>query len=343
MLQFFDLYYSGLPDALRSISQLPKVRYEFGEFENEKSKRMALYEMCTGDVVMLLDSDELIIDIKRNELDNFIQSDRSVACSTFNNLTRRDCLIGEPTKKYIFFKRQAIGALEHLNYTWLIGVDQAKPDQALLYETPVMDMAHLTLMRSPYFNTVKYCFYTRLYYYSRGRHDQLDKLFGLPFGDLLNKNLSAEDVKDLFRRSIPALLNFSVDVPIVKRILPTIGPRFDRIAPITFLSGDQRVSLLTAADSYHYLEIPKHLKHGEEVRFSFLTHDIEELTAEILIHDYAACTRIEHSLEIFATGDVHGSFTLSADAAGLFGALIGFKAKCSEWGVGTITQFEIKP
>ncbi len=343
ILQFFDLYYSGLPEALRTISQLPKVRYEFGEFENEKSKRMALYDMCRSDVVMLLDSDELIVDINKDELEKFFQSDKKVACSSFNNLVRRDCLIGEPTKKFIFFKRQEIGALEHLNYTWLIGVDQEKPDRALMYDPPVMEMAHLTLMRSPYFNTVKYCFYTRLYYYSRGKYDQLDKLFDLPFDTLLSKGLRPEEIKDIFRRSIPALINFPLEAPLFRRTLPTIGPKFDRIAGITFLTEDQRVTVLTSVESYHYLNIPKDLVAGDEVHFSFLAHDIEAIEAEMIIHSYAACTKLAITMEIFGTGEVHGSYVLPDDAARLFGTLIGFKAQCGEWGVGAITQFVIEP
>ena len=55
MLKYFDLYYEGLPQALRAIAGRSKVRYEFGTFENEKAKQVALYEMCKHDIVMLLD------------------------------------------------------------------------------------------------------------------------------------------------------------------------------------------------------------------------------------------------------------------------------------------------
>jgi hypothetical protein len=342
ILEFFDLYYSGLPEALRRISGLSKVRYEYGEFENEKSKRMALYDMCCSDVVMLLDSDELIIDINKDELEKFFHSDKKVACSSFSNLTRRDCLIGKPTRKYIFFKRQDIGAEEHLNYTWLVGVDQGKPNPELMYEPPVMDMAHLTLMRSPYFSMVKYCFYTRLYYYSRGMHDQLDKVFGLTFDTLSSKGLSADEVKNIFRRSIPALINFPAEAPLVKSTLPSIGARFDRVAAMTFLTDDQHVTVLTSVDSYHYLNIPKHLLSDDEVHFSFLMHDIEQIEVEVIVNSFTACTKPGVKLEQFASGEVHGSFVLPDNSASLFGTLIGFKAKCSEQGVGTITQFVIK-
>jgi glycosyltransferase involved in cell wall biosynthesis len=342
ILQYFDLYYSGMPEALREISRRPKVRYEYREFENEQSKRIALYEMCRSDVVMLLDSDELIVDIDKDELERFLRSNKKVACSSFNNLVRRDCLISNPTKKFIFFKRQQITAREHLDYTWLIGVDQQKPNQEFMYDRPVMNIAHVTLMRSPYFNIVKYCFYTRLYFYSRGMHDQLAKLFGRPFEALSSVGMRPEEIKEIFRRSSPALINFSVDAPLVRSTLPTIGPSYDQIAPITYLAESQRVTVLGSVESYHYLNVPQHLLSGDTVHFSFLTHDIEDIQAEIIIHSYADCTKLAIKLEVSGSGEVHGSFVLPHDSAKLFGTLIGFKAIRCDRGVGAITQFVLK-
>ena len=283
---------------MRKIAGLPKVRYKFGTFENEKSKRIALYEMCNFDVVMLLDLDELIIDIHRDELDKFLQSDKKVAGASFNNLVRSNYLIDKPTTKFIFFKRQDISAAEHLNYTWLVGVDQAKTNEEFKYRLPVMEIAHLTLMRSPYFNMVKYCFYSRLYYYSRGMHDQLGRLFGRPFEMLSNKGLSGNEIKDIFRRSLPALMNFPVETPLFETDLPTIDSNFDQIADIRFLTEDQRVLVLHSVELYHYVDIPKHLLSGDEVHFSFLTRDIEAIEAEVIIHNYAACTTLAIELDI---------------------------------------------
>ena len=206
-----------------------------------------------------------------------------------------------------------------------------------------MEIAHLTLMRSPYFNMVKYCFYSRLYYYSRGMHDQLDKLFGRPFEALSNKGLSPNEIKDIFRRSIPALINFPEEAPLFETALPTIDARFDQIADIMFLTEDQRVLVLNWVESYHYMDIPKHLLAGDEVHFSFLMRDIEAIEAEIIIHNYADRTTLALELDIDEAGEVHGSFVLPYDAAGLFGTVIKFKAGCDDpEGVGTITQFIIK-
>jgi len=343
MLGYFGLYYHGLPEALRKIAALPKVRYEFGTFENERSKRIALYNMCQFDVVMLLDSDELITDIDRDELENFYQSDKKVACALFNNHVRSNYLIHEPGKKFIFFKRSDISAEEHLNHTWLVGVDQAQPDIGLRYNPPVMTVAHLTLMRSPYFNVVKYCFYTRLYYYRREMHDQLEKLFGHPFEALAKKGLGPDEIKDIFRRSLPALINFPADTPVFEVAVASMDSRFDQVADVTFLTEDKLVPVLESVVSYHYVDIPGHLRSGDAVHFSFLTRDIEEIEAEFLVHNYAACKTLPAKLEIPQAGEVHGSFVLSDDAAGLFGTLIRFKAKCKErGGAGTISQFAIK-
>ena len=125
MLKYFDLYYSDQPEVLRKISGLSKVRYEFGTFENEKSKRIALNQMCNFDVVMLLDSDELIVDIHRDEMEKFFQSDKKVACSSFNNLVRSNCLITNPPKS-TFFSNVWVSARRSIYTThgWLASIRQ---------------------------------------------------------------------------------------------------------------------------------------------------------------------------------------------------------------------------
>lgn len=343
MLKYFDLHYQGLPEPLREIAKRPKVRYEFRIFENEKAKRIALYEMCLHELVMLLDSDELIVAINKEELERFRQSDKAVASAGFNNLVRSNCRIGGPTAKFIFFKRSDVNAEEHLNYTWLVGVDQEKPNAELMYRPPIMEMAHLTLMRSPYFNVVKYCFYTRLFYYSRAMHDQEDRLFGQPFEALAGMGLELAEIKDIFRRSLPALINFPENESLTRISLPTINPMLDRLMGNQFLSGNQRVRLLNSVESHHYLKVPEHLRAGDAVHISFTIRDIDSVEVTLVIHDYQARTSIPFELETPRAGEVHGTCVLSVDAAKLFGALIKFKARCSDPNrAGTITNFAIK-
>ena len=71
--------------------------------------------------------------------------------------------------------------------------------------------------------------------------------------------------------------------------MPTIDSRFDRISNVTFLTGDQRVHRPEFGPSpSHYLDIPRHLRAGDEMHFSFLTRDIESVEAEFIVNDYTS-------------------------------------------------------
>jgi hypothetical protein len=342
MLKNFGLYYENCPGPLKAISNLPKVRYEYVKFKNEKEKRLYLYEMCTHDIVMLLDSDEIIIDIKPLEVKRFFESNKSVAYSTFYNLARRDCIVGLPTKKYIFFKRNEISALEHLNYTWLVGVQQDEPDRKKMYDISIMDIAHLTLMRSPFFNMVKFCFYTRLYFYTKGMFDQLDKLFGISFSDIRLKELTPVNVQDIFRKSIPALVNFPLEAPLIKCILPNLGLEFDTSTHINFLTEQDEIKVLDSVESFHYIDVPKALDKGDRFTVSFKTRGISTVLLKLIAHGFSSKEEQELLIEISANGDASATFTLPFDKKHLFGVLLCFNAKCNETGIGTIKSFIFK-
>jgi hypothetical protein len=342
LLKYFDLYYMEAPEPLRRIIQLPKVRYRYGSFENERVKRIALYEMCRFDLVMLLDADELVVDFNRDELEKFWQSEKEVACASFKNLVRSNCLIGLPTQKFIFFKRKNISPAEHLNYTWLVGVEQQEPRQELMYPQPLMDVAHLTLMRSVHSNLVKYCFYSRLYYYSRKMYDQLDKIFGLPFASIGDKGLDAEAMKAIFRRSTPALINFPEQDGLVKITLPTIGKKLEAFDQRHYLTADETVQVLNSIESYHYISVPAHLRAGDTVHFSFTAQNLHKIELEARVHTYSTCHRLSISPTRDPSGAVHGQFALPSDAARLFGVILGFKTTCGGQGAGLISDFKIK-
>ena len=201
LLKLLDLFYEKMPPALETVVKKPKVRYEYRLFENEQAKRIALYEMCRGDIVMLLDFDELVTTIHHEDIDAFMDSDKSVGSACFQNHVRSNIVSVEDTRKMIFFKRSTISALQHLNFTWLVGINQEKPDLNIVFQKPLVDVAHLTLMRSPYHSTVKYCFYTRLFYYSKGPLNQINRLFGKPFDDISALNISITDLEIYLRRT----------------------------------------------------------------------------------------------------------------------------------------------
>ena len=159
-------------------------------------------------------------------------------------------MINERTSKFIFFKRQEITAGQHLNYTWLVGVDQEKPNADLMYQAPVMEMAHLTLMRSRISTSSNTASTQGCIITAERCPDQLDKLFGRPFEALTAKGLSQQEIKDIFRRSLPALINFPTEAPLVATSLPTIDARFDNVADIGFLTHDQRVRVLDSVNHF---------------------------------------------------------------------------------------------
>jgi tetratricopeptide (TPR) repeat protein len=342
ILTEFGLHYDGVPDALRGIVALDKVRYEYRTFENEKSKRMALYEMCRCDIVMLLDSDELITGIDADAIAEFKASAMAVAPARIHNHVRSAVLTDKDKRKFIFFKRALIGALEHLNYTWLVGVEQAAPDQSIMFQTPLMDMAHLTLMRSPFFNVVKFCFYTRLYFYSRGNTEELTRLFGIPFAELHEIGLDIERIKEIFRRSTPALVNFTEMAPL-QPADGTLETRFDDVLDLTPIGDASEVVILGRVESYHYLDLPPYLRAGDTVHFSCDAANITALDARIVIHNGQECRTLPCEIGPRQGDLLTGHFTLPFATANLFGTLIHFKAPAAQdRQIGRITNFRLK-
>lgn len=342
ILQEFDLLYKEAPEPLKHILSREKIKYSYSVFENEKEKRIALYEMCSCDIVMLLDSDELTIGVDQDAINEFLSSPMSVAPARIHNHVRSATLIKKDTRKFIFFKRNDVTAIDHLNYTWLVGVEQSKPNEEIMFRTPLMEIAHLTLMRSPFFNIVKYCFYTRLYFYSRNMMDDLTKLFGIPFEEVRSSGLDYKDVKEIFRRSIPALINFTSTAPL--HYDPSaLDNKYDDVIDSTSITETPEFFLLGRVNSYHYLNLPTHLLAGDVVHLSWQTDNVESLEVNIQIHNRMACETLSCEVEAIEGNVWTGRFTLPFDTSDLFGTLIHFKATTAQAKqVGRIKNFLIK-
>jgi tetratricopeptide (TPR) repeat protein len=346
MLKYFDMYYEEPPGPLKAILARPKVRYEYGTFENERAKRVALYEMCRGDIVMLLDSDELITEIRRDNIAAFIASDKSVAGARFHNHVRSNVLSTVDTRKLIFFKKAQVSAEQHLNYTWLVGVEQEKPNREIVFEhtRPLLDVAHLTLMRSPYYSTVKYCFYTRLFFYSRGLTSEIDKLLGRPFEAFTKLGLSVEAVRDLFRRTVTDSLNF----PEREKLFPAppgaaVSPAYDVVADIRYLDEATEIPLIHGVKSHYYARIPAHLKAGDPIAFSFAGDNVAAMEVEGVFHDGDRSERVAAQVRKGANGLFHGSVITPFDGGGRFGTLIVFRSRCADASaLGRVSGFRFK-
>jgi hypothetical protein len=102
----------------------------------------------------------------------------------------------------------------------------------------------------------------------------MDTLFGKPFSDIRLKALTPVNVQAFFRKSIPALVNFPLEAPLIKCILPNLGIEFDTSTRIYFLTEQVEIKVLDSVESFHYIDVPKALDKGDRFTVSFKTHDI---------------------------------------------------------------------
>lgn len=167
---------SSLPfhatDVGRVLLADPRVVYRYEVWQDEAQKRIAGYEAMTTDYVMLHDTDEFYA-INSDALSKFFESDKAVASFLCQNL----CLDGihfapeyyavDATErlphKAFLFKRDAVSSREHLNFLWLVGVNQSAPDRTKSFLTPVALGYHFTAMRSREGQIQKYTFYSALH------------------------------------------------------------------------------------------------------------------------------------------------------------------------------------
>jgi hypothetical protein len=144
--------------------------YHWGVYRDEHHKRVHAYEQCDAEFIVLHDTDEFYAYDQNAYLD-FIKSDRSVAYFYCQNLyldgmmgtklaiTRLDEL---PWKGFLF-RKSGISAKQHLDYLWLVGVEQHQIEIEKTFRQPVAWGYHLTQMRSLEGQRQKYLFYTSLY------------------------------------------------------------------------------------------------------------------------------------------------------------------------------------
>ena len=126
-LKKYNLFYDEQTkpyELNKIISKYSKIKYKYAICDTEEEKRMIGYNMCSNDLVLLVDTDEFLnIDITK--LNIFINNPtKFVCCANIYNMCDYNVNFNNLTKKYILFKKNKISALEHLDYTWLIGCKQ---------------------------------------------------------------------------------------------------------------------------------------------------------------------------------------------------------------------------
>ncbi|WP_216905128.1 hypothetical protein [Synechococcus sp. CCY 0621] len=148
------------------------IHYHHGVFAGEREKRIHGYGLASGDVVLSVDADELLL-LDRAAVERFWESRALVAsfdCVNFTYLNLVCGKLGSPlvARKPFAFKRGAITAARHLDYLWLVGVEQAAVASEDFLPEALCGGAHLTTVRSPYGASIKFGFYNCLYFHLHG-------------------------------------------------------------------------------------------------------------------------------------------------------------------------------
>lgn len=142
----------------------PKVRYFHGVFAHEMHKRVFAYEQCVGDLVLVLDTDEMIHIVGQDICDFYLRDDCLVGGVSIVNLCLPDhCFdaVGSVIHVCRLFKKHRIGALRHLDYLWLFDhVPHVFYDRPLIVRGIIY---HYCLLRSVHGLLVKYLFYVNLH------------------------------------------------------------------------------------------------------------------------------------------------------------------------------------
>jgi hypothetical protein len=148
------------------------IHHHHGVFAGEREKRIQGYGLASGDVVLSVDADELLL-LDREAVERFWASEAVVASFDCVNFTYLNLVCGKPgsplvARKPFAFKRAAITAAHHLDYLWLVGVEQAAVASEDFLPEALCGGAHLTTVRSPYGASIKFGFYNCLYFHLHG-------------------------------------------------------------------------------------------------------------------------------------------------------------------------------
>lgn len=198
----FNLLYneSNKPEELNKIlcDYFDKIKYYYNVWENEKEKRIFGYNMCSNEIVLLVDGDEFFV-FDFNTIGKFINSDKHVGGFLTYNMNRIDITfndLNQDTKKFVIFKKQKFTALEHLSYLWLVGVDDLmlKNNNYMYFDNSLGYIYHLTLYRTKKNNIIKYIFYKCLYFYNK---NEKCNLLYTDVNDAINK-IGLDNVLDVF-------------------------------------------------------------------------------------------------------------------------------------------------
>ncbi|MEI8249944.1 MAG: WcbI family polysaccharide biosynthesis putative acetyltransferase [Synechococcus sp. ELA057] len=178
-LQLFPDQATRLDNTLlgRKLLADPRVVYRHRHWRDEAEKRIDAYQSVQEDLVVLHDTDEFF-QLDRSALQQLWSSPHTVAAQRTQNLYAgglhgfdahhaSGMLEGLPLKRVVF-RRAAISPERHLDYCWLVGVEQHPTDETLVHPEPLWHTYHLTACRSAQGQAAKMAFYMSLALSTRG-------------------------------------------------------------------------------------------------------------------------------------------------------------------------------
>jgi hypothetical protein len=210
-VDFMQINSPKLPETSlgKKILEDERFVYFYKEWNDEAEKRVSAYEAIQEDIIFIHDTDEFF-NYKKEELELFIASDKSVGffyCQNlyFNGVHATPIFYFVDTwnkmpHKGFAFKKNDVESAEHLNYLWLVGVEQQPISEEKKYKTPLANVYHFTGMRSKAGQIQKFIFYSSLHDKQLTQKNNIS----LSLSDLIRKGIiNKSEALNIFLNSIP--------------------------------------------------------------------------------------------------------------------------------------------
>jgi len=163
----------------------PRVVYRHRHWRDEAEKRIDAYAAVSEDLVVLHDTDEFF-QLNTKRLQEFWLSPHAVAAQHIQNLyaggllgigpnQEADQIEDLPLRRSVF-RTATIGPERHLDYCWLVGVDQKPADNSLIYPKPLGHIFHLTACRTTSGQAAKMAYYMSLALSKTNNHPVVERL-----------------------------------------------------------------------------------------------------------------------------------------------------------------------